>query len=52
MNEEESKRYRENYLKDLKKTEEVFKKRAKELFDNTKKWVYNIILKLKRIKND
>ena len=38
--------YRENYLKDLKKTEEIFKKRAKELFDNTKKWVYNIILKL------
>ena len=29
--------YREAYLKDLKKQEEIFKKRAKELFDNSKK---------------
>ena len=43
---EESKDYRENYSKDLNKTEEIFKKRAKELVDNSKKWVYNIILKL------
>lgn len=34
---EESKDYRENYSKDLNKTEEIFKKRAKELFDNSKK---------------